>query len=460
MSIEHPRVAVIGGGIAGLAATHALATNGAVDVTLFERSGRAGGRISGGSFAGLDHVDSGADAFLARVPHAHDLAVAVGLADDLVHPEPVGAAVWFNGLRDIPAGLVLGVPSNPLSLARSRLLSVRGMARAAIEPLLPRSDVSHDSIGRHVRARFGHEVHERLVDALVGSIYAADTDHFSLSEIPQLAALTSDRSMLLAARKVARRTAGTASAKAAPIFATPRGGIAALASATAASIRAAGGTLELGREPVLAADGHRWRVDDDAFAAVVLATPAAASAALLAALDAPASDDLRTAGTSDVVMITMHIAESEFPERLRGRSGYLVPKPVQRDVTAVSFGSEKWAHWRPPSGGHIVRVSLGRDGAPVLHHTDDELVQRALDDLARHLGVSWTPREIRLTRWPAAFAQYRPHHRAWVDQVRSAMPSGLFLAGSSYDGIGIPACISSGKTIGEQAANHARSLAK
>jgi oxygen-dependent protoporphyrinogen oxidase len=124
---------------------------------------------------------------------------------------------------------------------------------------------------------------------------------------------------------------------------------------------------------------------------------------------------------------------------------------VQRDVTAVSFGSQKWAHWVPPAGGQILRVSLGRDGAPVLHLDDDDIVARTLDDLRRHLGATFNPSEVRLTRWPGAFAQYRPHHRRWVDTVRAGLAPGIFVAGSSYDGIGIPACVRSGRTIAEHA---------
>jgi protoporphyrinogen/coproporphyrinogen III oxidase len=448
------RIAVIGGGITGVAAAHRLVSLADVDdeIILYEQHSRVGGRIASSPFAGLDAVDCGADAFLARVPDARDLAIEVGLADDLVHPEAVGAAIWYDGLHDIPAGLVLGVPGNPLALARSGLLSARGMARAAIEPLLPRTSTSADSIGAYVRARFGHEVHERLVDALVGSIYATDTDHFSLAEIPQLATLTSDRSLLLAARRAGAREAGTATSAAAPIFAAPRGGMHQLVAATADEFVARGGTLRLGRAPTIkqAADG-RWVVDGAPVDAIILATPAVANAEILAAsVTNELAALLRAAETADVVMITLHTAE--LPERLAGRSGYLVPKPVQRDVTAVSFASQKWAHLRPPDGGEILRVSIGRDGAPVLHLDDDELVSRAISDIERQLGTRLTVHDTRVNRWPGAFAQYRPHHQSWVRHVREALPDKVFVAGSSYDGIGIPACVRSGRTIGDRAA--------
>lgn len=456
------RVAVIGGGITGAAAAYEASlrlANGPGDtsierVVVFEADDSVGGRTRSTPFAGLAHVDAGPDAFLARVPDATALAAEVGLADELVHPNRVGAAVWFNGLHDIPEGLVLGVPGNPLSLARSSLLSWRGKARAALEPFLPRTSTDPDSIGEFIRARFGNEVHERLVDALVGSIYATDTDRFSLSEMPQLAALTSSRSLLLAARATA--TKGTASASAAPIFATPRTGIHTLVTATINAAVARGAEIQTGmRADVSAGPDGTWIVGGDEFDDVILATPAGAARSILATVAPDTSKILGAAETSDVVLVSLHVGADEWPERLSGRSGYLVPKPVQRHVTAASFGSQKWAHWQPPAGGEILRVSLGRDGAPVLHLDDDEIVQRVIDDLHLHLGTAFSPRAVRVSRWPGAFAQYRPHHRRWVDTARADLPVGVHLAGSSYDGIGLPACIKSGRTIAQLAATRA-----
>jgi protoporphyrinogen/coproporphyrinogen III oxidase len=157
--------------------------------------------------------------------------------------------------------------------------------------------------------------------------------------------------------------------------------------------------------------------------------------------------------------VTVHVPAEEWPDRLRGLSGYLVPKPVQRHVTAASFGSQKWAHWRPPDGGQILRVSLGRDGAPVLHLTDDEVVQRVLEDLLLHLDVAVAPVEIRITRWPGAFAQYRPHHRRWVESVERALPAGVSVTGAAYGGIGIPACVRGGSAVAARATTHLDGLA-
>jgi len=462
-------VAVIGAGITGAAATHHLATQHGdrLGVTVFERTERTGGKLRATPFAGVDHVDEAADAFLARLPDAVGLAREVGLGDDLVSPEPVGAAVWHERLHPIPSGLVLGVPGDLVGLARTPLFSWRGKARAAVEPVLPRRSIDHDSLGQHIRSRFGDEVHERLVDALVGSIYAADTDDFSLAEVPQIAALAEQRSLLIAALRQQRKmkataaAAGTATGGAAAVFAAPRAGVASLVDATLRTATEAGADVRTGIEATVERDGDRWRVGGKSFDAVILSGPTGlAAAALTPVADEGGLGAALAAGapSTDVVIVSLHVDQREWPDRLGGMSGYLVPKPVQRSVTAVSFASQKWGHWHPPDGGQIMRVSLGRQGAPILHLDDDQIVEHALDDLHRHLGVAFSPRQVRVSRWAEAFAQYRPHHRRWVDQLRTSLPDGVEVAGSGYDGMGVPACVRSGKASAERAAEHVLAL--
>jgi oxygen-dependent protoporphyrinogen oxidase len=266
-----------------------------------------------------------------------------------------------------------------------------------------------------------------------------------------------ERSLLFGARRRAGAGAATAASSAGPnpIFATPRGGISQLAEATATAITDAGGSIRTG-SPVgeLVADGDGWIIDDERYDAVIVSTPAQVAATMIGNVAPSAATLLQQAETADVVMVTLHVPADEWPDRLAGLSGYLVPKPVQRSVTAVSFGSQKWAHWEPPAGGEILRVSVGRDGASPLARSDEAIVAEVLDDLRRHLGVAFTPLEVRVTRWPGAFAQYRPHHQAWVTAIEAALPAGLFVAGSSYRGIGIPACVRDGRSTARRMVDH------
>jgi oxygen-dependent protoporphyrinogen oxidase len=446
MSAGDRRVAVIGGGITGVAAARSLVARG-VTVHLIEGSDRLGGCIRTSPFGDLPAVDEGPDAFLLRAPGAIDLAHGVGLGGALSHPEPVGAAVWHRALRPIPDGIVLGVPSSLGAVARSGLLSPAGMLRAGLDLVLPSSPVDHDSIGTWVRARFGHQVHDRLVDALVGSIYGADTDAFSLAAVSQLADLAgAGRSALLSARRTASRTRPAPGAARQPVFAAPTAGMAALVEHTLSGLLAGpegSFTLTTGR-PVtrVERDGERWRVDDMVVDGVLVATPARAAATMLASAAPDAVAGLATIGTAGVVMVTLAVPADEWPAVAHGRSGYLVPKSVQRTVTAVSFGSQKWAHWTPGDSSVILRVSLGRDGLDVMHLDDDAILAAVVDEVGSHLGTDLRPIRSRITRWPAAFAQYRPHHHRLVSGIDAALPDGVVLAGASYRGIGIPACVS------------------
>ena len=452
---DPPRVLVVGGGITGLTAAHELATGGA-DVTVREADDRLGGKIRTTPFAGLDAVDEGADAFLLRVPDAVGLARRVGLGDELTHPTDARAAVWHDGLHPLPDGLVLGVPASVRPLVRSRLLSLRGKARAALEPLLPRTPVDDDAIGPFVRARFGDEVHERLVDALVGSVYAADTDRFSLEAVPQLATLAAGhRSLLLGGRRARRALKGATTASgptaSGPIFAAPRAGIGALVGALVDALDRLAVTVRTGA-PVerIEGDGGRWRVDDAVFDHVVLASPARATAPLVHDVAPEAAGALGAMDHAGVILVTLTVPADEWPERLHGRSGYLVPKPDQRWVTAASFGSQKWAHWRPDDGRQVLRVSLGRDGLDADHLDDDRVVAAVIDEVSGHLGLDLRPDEIRISRWPGAFPQYRPHHAERVARLERSLPEGLHVAGASHHGIGIPACVRSATAVARE----------
>lgn len=445
------RVLVVGGGIAGLAAAVALVDAGAGDdvaVELWEAGPRLGGKIATSPFAGVPHVDEGGDAFLVRQPAAKLLAEQVGLGDAMTAPTPSSATVWHDGLHRLPAGIVLGVPTDVKAFATSRLLSPLGKLRAGLEPFLPRTDAD-DSIGRLVRGRFGDQVHERLVDALVGSIYAADTDRFSLAAVPQLAELArSNRSLLIGARAMKKRMpppppAGSAPS---PIFGAPVDGIGSLVDAAARYVESKGGTIRVGRAAnSIAADCDGWRVDDERFDRVVLASPARATAPLLHDVAPEAAAGMSSVEHADVIMVRLAVPGSSWPERMHGLSGYLVPKSEQRTVTACSFASQKWAHWRPADGSQILRVSLGRDGLPIEHLSDEEALARTVEEVGRHIGVDLQPTEVSVTRWLGAFPQYRPHHHDRVAAIDAALPAGLAVAGASYRGIGIPACVADGQ---------------
>jgi oxygen-dependent protoporphyrinogen oxidase len=440
------RVVVVGGGITGLTAAWALRrTPDPPEVVVLEADDRLGGKILGSPFAGLPNVEAGPDMFLARVPWGTELCRDLGI-DDLTSPATGAAYVWWGGaLRPLPAGLVLGAPTDPVGLARTRLLTWRGKVRAAAEPLVPRSD-PHDSLGRLVRYRFGDEVLERLVDPLVGGINAGDADRLSLTaSAPQLAdAAGRHRSLLLGLRGTTGRAA------AGPAFFTPAAGLGTIVDALAARLP----DIRLGA----AADGierrgDRWVVSGEECDAVVVAVPAFAAAELLTGV-APSAASLAAAiPSSGVVVVTLAVAEDAVPRALDG-SGHLVPKPVQRHLTACSWASAKWAHWRVP-GRHVLRASLGRFGDDhALDLDDDAVLAATLADLREQLGLRAEPVEVRITRWPRAFPQHLPGHLDRVAALERSLPPGVVVAGAAYRGIGIPACIRQGREAAAAVQRH------
>ena len=438
---DRPRFLVVGAGITGLAAAVDLVEHG--DVEVWEADPRPGGKIRTSPFGGIDRVDEAADAYLARVPHAADFAARVGVTG-ITHPTDARALVWNDRMHEIPPAVLLGVPAAVIPFATSSLLSNRGKFRAALEPFLPPTDPD-DSIGRLIRTRFGDEVHDRLVDALVGSIYATDTDRASLRAVPQLAELAArNRSLLIGGRRARQKAAPTG-----PVFSAPADGMGALVDAAVATIEQHGGVVRLGRAAgPIESDGDHWRVDGERFAGVVLATPAKATAHLVQAVAPESAAGLAGVEHADVIMLRLVVPDlpDHITDRIiAGHSGYLVPKSRQRFVTAASFASQKWAHWQPSGGGHLLRVSLGRDGLPVRHLDDDAALAAVVDDCEVHLGTTLRPTEVSITRWFDAFPQYRPHHHELVRRIDDALPPGIVLAGASYRGIGIPACIADGR---------------
>lgn len=464
MSNSEQHVVVVGGGISGLTTAYAIGRlPSAPQVTLLESLPRLGGCISGSPFAGLRNVDESADAFLVRTPAALELAQQVNLGSELTEPATGHAYIWHRRLHNIPEPTMLGIPANRSAILNTRLLSTRGAIRAMVEPFIPRSknnlstQIADDCLGDLIRSRFGNQVLERIVDPLVGSIYATDTDHFSIDGMPQIADLVRRPGSLMksANEVVGARVPGTA------VFAAPLRGMSSLIDALVAAVQQQGAIVHIAspvteiQQPsrgkfLVNTSSASLRAD-----AVVMATPARHTANFVHSLNSDAGQILAGAEHASVVIITLAISRDQWSSKITG-SGYLVPKPVQRAVTAVSFGSNKWKHWNPHDNSMILRVSLGRDGAPMHHLDDDELLQMSLTDLELHLGRQFTPHATRVTRWVEAFPQYRPGHIKRVNQLDVLLHNsapGLFLTGASYRGIGIPACIQQARRAAERVAD-------
>ena len=457
-----PHIAVVGGGISGLSAAWFLnqRLGDAARVTVLESAGTLGGKLRLGEIAGVT-VDDGAESMLARRPEAVDLARAVGLGPALVHPETTQASLWSRGrLRPFPAGQLMGVPGDLRALAASRVLSPAGLARVPLDRVLPRTETSGDvSVGRYVASRMGREVVDRLVEPLLGGVYAGQADQLSLEmTVPQLAeAAKGERSLLAAVRRVL-----AAAPRDRPVFAGLYGGLgrlpAAVAAASGAQVRLGATVRELRRNP------HGWRLSIGPAAsatvldvdAVVLAVPARPASRLLAEEVPAASAELAGLDYASLAVVTLAYRRSAFaafPAALAG-SGFLVPPVEGRAVKAVTFASAKW-RWLSEAATDlaVVRCSIGRHGeAHHLQRPDEALVTLAIDELAATTGVRERPVDARAIRWGGSLPQYRVGHRSRVGRLRRAVAAvpGLAVCGAAYDGVGVAACIASGREAAAQ----------
>ncbi len=423
------RVAVVGGGVAGLTAAYELGRAG-VDVVVLEGSDRIGGKLRLAEVDGTT-TDVGAEALLARRPEATDLLADLGLGDSIVHPATTSAAIWTRGaLRPMPR-TVMGIPADVDALMASGIVERPPVSRPAP---VPADDVS---VGEFVRERVGDEVLERLVEPLLGGVYAGHADELSLAAAgAPIRELGDD---LLAGAAAARPD--ELGAEPVPVFAGVRGGVGrlpgALAEASGAAIRTGAVAREVRRS------GAGWRITltggHEDVDGVVVATPAPASARLLADVAPEAAFELADLSYASMAIVTFVIDEVlELPG-----SGFLVPPVDGTAIKASTFSSGKWG-WLAESGRTVLRASVGRAGDTALLHQDDATVADvALADLRSALGHLPEPAGRHVQRWGGALPQYAVGHLDRVEVIDHAIAAvpGLEVCGAAYRGVGVPAVI-------------------
>jgi oxygen-dependent protoporphyrinogen oxidase len=470
-----PHVVIVGGGISGLAAAFFLRDQ-AVRVTVLEGSPQLGGKLRVSEIAGVA-VDEGAEALLVTRPEGTGLIADAGLADQRVTPGTTSAAIWTRGeLRPLPRRQYLGVPSDMAELARSGVLSADGVTRAREDLELPATARDGDvPVARYIAARFGAEVVDRLVDPLLGGVYAGRSSELSFdATLPGLAAVSRQHrslaeavSSLLPPPPAEHDKPGSGPRAAGSVFTTLAGGLGTLpdilGKASAAAVRTGAMARELSRTE------RGWRltvgsaaapehVDADA---VIIAIPARPAGRLLAQV--PGASAAVTAfgeiSYASMAIVTLAYPRSAFPAEhgsggWKGWSGYLVPAVDGRAVKATTFSTVKWPHLAaaPAPGAEaleIVRCSVGRIGEEaLLQRDDDNLASLAAAELTEATGVRGAPVAARVTRWGGALPQYTVGHLDRVARIRATLATqpGLAVCGAAYDGVGIPACVATART--------------
>jgi protoporphyrinogen/coproporphyrinogen III oxidase len=471
-------VVIVGGGIAGLTAAFFLRGE-AVRVTVLEGSPRLGGKLAVSEVAGVA-VDEGAEALLVRRPEGTGLIGDVGLGDQLVTPGTTSSAIWTrDAMRPLPRRQFMGVPadlSDGGDLARSGVLSPEGLARARADLDLPATPRDGDTaVAAYVGARFGDEVVERLVDPLLGGVYAGRSEDLSFEATlgPLAAAAPAHRSLssavtsLLPVPPEPSTQPGTAPAPR-PVFTTLSGGLGALPAAVAAASGAVIRTRATVRK--LTRTATRWRLTVGSAAApeeitadaVVLALPARPAGRLLGGVPGASAAAAALGGIeyASMAIVTLAYPRSRVPAirdavaQGAPRSGYLVPAVEKRAVKAVTFSTVKWPHLVSASEPvDLIRCSIGRIGEEgVLQREDAELAALAAADLAEATGAQGAPLDSRVTRWGGGLPQYSVGHLDRVAAIRAGVDAqpGLAVCGAAYDGLGIPACIATARTAAER----------
>ncbi|HKD89459.1 MAG TPA: protoporphyrinogen oxidase [Streptosporangiaceae bacterium] len=484
-------VAVIGGGVSGLSAAFLLRSAG-FEVTVLEGSPRLGGKLAVSEVGGAA-VDSGAEALLARRPEGTGLIGELGLAGQLEVPGTTSAGIWTRGsIRSLPRRQFMGVPADIGELAGTGILSEAGLARAAQEASLPAGEpVADVSVTSMVGGRFGTELVDRLVEPLLGGVYAGRCEDLSFSAtLPALAEAARGHSSLTeaAASLIPSPGGGARSDQAQqpdpaqlpgqaqlpderprPVFTTLTGGLGTLPEALAAASGAVIRTSAMVRELVRTQAGWRLTVgsahapetvDADA---VIIAVPAIPASRLLAGVADSAAAALGEIRYASMAIVTLAYPVTAFPEAVTG-SGFLVPAVDGRTIKAVTFSTVKWPHLRATQPDlHIVRCSVGRLGEDtVLQRDDTELAALAAADLADATGVRGRPADIRVSRWGGGLPQYSVGHLDRVAKIRAGIATqpGLAICGAAYDGVGIPACIGTARLAVERVLAYFHSQAK
>lgn len=435
-------IGVIGGGIAGMVAAYRLNQMG-IPTTLLEAAPRLGGMIQTVRSEGFI-VEAGPDAPVTYRPGAKELMAELGLETTGTNPHNPAAGIISRGkLHPIPPGLLVVVPSDLEAVAATGLLSPQGLARLAHEPEIPVGQQEDESFAQFVTRRLGPEYWERLAAPLTGGIYGGDPGLLSTEAgFPALKNLEKEFGSLIlgAQRTLAQRPAAREGGQ---LFITPRLGLQNLvevlaAKLTGVTVQLDAPALSISRSP----SGYRVKTarEELPVKAVIVATPAHQAAQLLTPL-APQTEVLAEIPFGDV-----HTVSLAYREELALPTGHgvLYAADEPSPVSGFTWSSQKWPG-RAPAGFTLIRAFLRPGGSAAAAQLELEKL------LATPL-----PRPVQVWDFPLvrAMPHYTVGHGARVEQAWEALPPGIFLAGNSYRGVGLPETITSGEAAAQAASQY------
>lgn len=458
------KVAVIGGGVTGLAAAQQLLKHDHVHVTMFEAGGQCGGMLQTKRENGF-LIETGPDSFITNKPAAIQLCDEIGFSDQLIPTDATfrRSLVLHNGRpQPVPAGFTLMAPANLQAIRETSILSEAGKDRLLEEQRVPTKPVLEDeSLASFVCRRFGKEAFDKLVQPLVGGIYTADPEKLSLlATLPRFLQQEQSHGSVIAATLADAKTKQqqTESGARYGLFATPENGLQSLGEHLQAwLLKHANFQLHLncGVRELTTANG--WCVEDETgnkhvFDAVVCGMPLHRTANLLPGDRFKNLKQALTAieyASSAIVVSTHRLTDFQHP---MDAFGMVVPAIEKRRILAVSFSSRKFSH-RAPEGQILLRTFVGgATQAELLDHSDDQIAAIVREELTDIFGMSQAPMSEQVCRWNNAMPQYHLGHQDRVAAIESAVSgfAGLKLAGGAFYGVGIPDSIASGQKAAEE----------
>ena len=465
------RVAIIGGGIAGLSAAwyleRARAEGADLEWRLLEKSDRLGGVIRTESRNGFV-LEAGPDSFLSIKPDGTRLAKELGLGDQLIssNDEERKTYILVKGrLVAIPQGLEFMVPTRIWPMATSALFSFSTKLRMARELFSCRKkDGEDESVGDFVRRHFGPEMVDRVAEPLLAGVYGGSADRLSVRAVlPRLAEMERERGSLVRATlktKARARANAKTDAKPQPLFTSFKDGMQRMVDALIAVLPAT--SIRLRQQNIaVRPEGDEWQVESsggsERFQAVLLAVPAPSAATMLREAVPLLIDGLSRIAYTSSAAVALAYDQAELPPG----HGFLVPRSENRKMMACIFVHKKF-RFRAPEGKKLLRCFFSSSRVPeLLQYSDDELQATARTELKEILGLDAQPLFGRTFRWERAMAQYETGHLervAEMEKVLARMP-GLHVIGNSFHGIGVPDCIKSARLAVEQITASASQLA-
>lgn len=461
-------IAVVGGGIAGLAAAwelRSLASAGAVRVELIEAGPRLGGSIVTERREGFV-IEGGPDSFLTRKPDAKRLCEEAGISQSLISPSSGKTYIYHGGrMHPLPPVSPAGIPIGSRALRRSGLFSAKGKMRASLDLILPRDRRIRNggdiSAGAFIGRRLGSEVVERLVAPLAGGSHLTDVSELSVRAVlPAVVDLEKrGRSLIIGSLRESRDSRGPPQGTSPGTipFATLDNGLSALVDAVASQLRPAEirlstkvATIEKKEDGLRAALVNQGSATYDG---IVLATPAFTNAEMFKQSFPELSSMFGRIRYSSVIVVGLIYNDSDIPTALEG-CGFLAPRDEKLSISGATWVTSKWKYANTGKGA-VVRAFLDDRTDMISESTPDSAIVDAVrKDLKETTGITAAPRWIRIFRHTMAMPQYRVGHLGWVSKVKETATSwkGLALAGALYGGVGIPDCIRSGRDAAHEVA--------